>query len=306
MELLDERDVLIIEDSPAVGIFLKEFLIKLGLKNIHNCQTGKAGLVTFNDLVKQNKAPLVFLDYNLPDMDGHSILSQILSIKPDTKVIIETAREESDEAIRDIIAQGAYQYLAKPIRLERLKDIINTLRIEETQPVMIDDLQLLEKIISNTTQISLLRLSQYLDKQESEIISAINQLVASKKIIKINDIKEVKCFKCDSVRIAQMFHCPKCKGSNFKQDKIIEHYKCGNVSSASSYIDDKCPKCREPIKVFGVDYRVQENYYICNECGDVFGELLIDYLCLKCNNRFTLENARIVSSPGYTYLKNSS
>jgi transposase-like protein len=78
------------------------------------------------------------------------------------------------------------------------------------------------------------------------------------------------------------------------------------VSSASSYTDDKCPKCRESIKVFGVDYRVQENYYICNECDDVFGELLIDYLCLKCNNKFTLENAKIISSPGYTYLKNSS
>jgi response regulator of citrate/malate metabolism len=306
VEHLDERDVLIIEDSPAVGILLKEFLVKLGLKNIRHCQTGKTGLEAFNDLVNENKTPLVFLDYNLPDMNGHSILSQILSIKPDTKVIIETAREESEEPIRDVIAQGAYQYLAKPIRLERLKDIINTLKMEETQPVTVDDLQTLEKAISNTTQISLLRLSQYLDKPEDEVISSINQLVASKKVTKINDIKEVKCFKCDSVRIAQLFHCPKCKGSNFKQDKIIEHYKCGNVSSASSYTDDKCPKCRESIKVFGVDYRVQENYYICNECDDVFGELLIDYLCLKCNNKFTLENAKIISSPGYTYLKNSS
>jgi DNA-binding response OmpR family regulator/predicted RNA-binding Zn-ribbon protein involved in translation (DUF1610 family) len=299
----EERDVLIIEDSPAVGILLKEFLNKLGLKKIHYCQNGKTGIESFQEIIESGKVPLVFLDYNLPDMTGYSIMSQIMSLRPDVKVIIETAREKSEDQIKDVIAQGAYQYLGKPIRLEKLREIIATLKAEETQAIDDDVGNALEKLVSSSTQLSLLRILQYLDKTESEISPHLKRLTTDKKIIQIEDIKEVACPRCSSVRVAQIFHCPKCKGSNFKQDKIIEHYKCGNVSSALSYVDDKCPKCHEIIKVFGVDYRVQDNLYTCNSCGEIFSEILTNYLCLRCNDKFTLEHARLLSSHGYSWLK---
>lgn len=303
---IEEKDVLIIEDSPAVGIILREFLTKLGLKKIRHCQNGKTGIEMFREMVESGSVPLVFLDYNLPDMTAYSIMSQMLSIRPDVKVVIETAREKSEEQIKDVIAQGAYQYLGKPIRLENLKEIIETLRIEEIQSVDTDGLDSIDEIIANSTQISLLRVMQYLDKTEDAVLPLINKLIADKKIIKINDIKEVSCPRCSTIRVAQTFHCPKCKGTNFKQDRIIEHYKCGNVSPAASYAEDKCPKCHELIKIFGVDYRVQENFYICNDCGDIFAEIVTKYICLKCGDKFALENARIVSSPGYSYQRQSA
>ena len=300
MSNLEEKDVLIIEDSPAVGMLLKEFLGRLGLKKIHHCQNGKTGIELFNEMVESGKMPLVFLDYNLPDMTALSIMTQMLASRPNVKVIIETARERSEESIKDVIAQGAYQYLPKPIRLETLKEIIDTLRIEETPE---NTTESLEKLASGLTQISLLRIQQHLNKDEQDIMSQINRLIENKKLVQINDIKEASCPKCSSVRVTQTFHCPKCKGTNFKQDKIIEHYKCGNVSSASTYTDDKCPKCHQQIKVFGVDYRVQENIYKCNGCSEIFSELLSNYLCMKCNERFRLEEAKILSSKGFSWIK---
>lgn len=303
MSSLEEKDVLIIEDSPAVGILLKEFLNRLGLKKIHHCQNGKTGIELFEEMVKSGKMPLVFLDYNLPDMTAFSIMSQLLALRPDVKVIIETAREKSEESIKDVIAQGAYQYLPKPIRLEKLKEIIDTLKTEEAQVFDENISESLERLASGSTQISLLRIQQHLNKDEQIIMPQINRLISDKKLVQINDIKEVSCPKCGSVRVTQTFHCPKCKGTNFKQDKIIEHYKCGNVSSASSYTDDKCPKCHQSIKVFGVDYRVQENIYLCNSCSDIFSELLSDYLCMKCNETFKLEDAKILTSKGFSWIK---
>lgn len=300
---IEEKDVLVIEDSPAVGIILKEFLGKLGLKKIHYCQNGKTGIEVFNALTTSGKLPLVFLDYNLPDMTAYSIMTQMLSIRPDVKVIIETARDKTEDSIKDVIAQGAYQYLGKPIRLENLKEIIETLKLEESPLADEDTNESVEKLVSGSTQISLLRISEYLNKTEAEILPYIKRLISDKKITQINDIKEVSCPRCSSVRVTQTFHCPKCRGTNFKQDKIIEHYRCGNVSSASSYLDDKCPKCHQIIKVFGVDYRMQENYYLCNDCGEIFGEILTNYLCLKCNNKFALEHARLLTSSGYTWMK---
>lgn len=299
---LEEREVLIIEDSPAVCILLKEFLNKLGFKKIHSCQNGKTGVDEFKEIIKSGVIPLVFLDYNLPDMNALSIMTQLFNIRPDVKVIIETAREKTEESVKDAIAQGAYQYLAKPIRLEKLKEIIETLKNEE-EVVTKEIFDSVVDLMSNTTQISLLRLSQYLGKTDEEILSIINHLVSDKKIIQINTIKEIVCPRCNHIRIAQMFHCPKCIGSDFKQEKIIEHYKCGNVSTESTYVEDKCPKCHQTIKVFGVDYRVQDNFYVCNECKEIFSEIMTDYLCLECNDKFTLEHAKLLSSRGYSWLK---
>lgn len=300
---LEEKEILVIEDSPAVGILLKEFLNKLGFKKIHYCQNGQSGIDAFKEIIAGGAVPLVFLDYNLPDMTGYSIMSQMLSVRPDVKVIIETARERSEDQIKDVIAQGAYQYLGKPIRLEKLKEIIDILKSEESQVAEDDTTNALEKMISSSTQVSLFRMMQYLNKTESEISALIKRLISDKKIVQIDDIKEIACSRCSSVRVTQTFHCPKCRGANFKQDKIIEHYKCGNVSSASTYVEDKCPKCHKLIEVFGVDYRVQDNMYTCNGCNEVFSEILTNYICLRCNDRFTLDHAKLLSSHGYSWTK---
>jgi DNA-binding response OmpR family regulator len=299
----EDREVLIIEDSPAVGMLLKEFLNKLGFKKTRHCENGKTGIETFKEMVESGTVPLVFLDYNLPDMTGFSIMSQMLTIRPDVKVIIESAREKSEDVIKDVIAQGAYQYLSKPLRLEKIKEVVETLRSEESQIAEDDTSKAIEKLVTNSTQISVLRISQYLNRTDSEILSHIKRLIADKKAVQINDVKEIGCPKCSSVRITQTFHCPKCRSTSFKQERIIEHYNCGNVSPASSYTDDKCPKCHIPIKIFGVDYRVQENFHICNDCSEIFAEVLIEYLCLKCSDRFTFEHARFFTSQGFSCIK---
>ena len=63
----DKDDILIIEDSPAISMVLKSYSEKLGYVRIHNCDTGTTAIATFNDLISQNKQPIVLLDYMLPD-----------------------------------------------------------------------------------------------------------------------------------------------------------------------------------------------------------------------------------------------
>ncbi|MFM8659129.1 MAG: response regulator [Candidatus Nitrosotenuis sp.] len=69
MSEIEQREVLVIEDSQAVGILLKEFLHKLGFEKIRHCQNGKTGIESFKELVDSGNIPIVFLDYNLPDMN---------------------------------------------------------------------------------------------------------------------------------------------------------------------------------------------------------------------------------------------
>jgi response regulator of citrate/malate metabolism len=296
-----KNDVLIIEDSMAITILLRDFLKKLGYDNVESCTNGKTGIRVFSDLESAGKKPIVLLDFHLPDMNANEVMAQIFEIRPDAKIILETADSKSDEQIKDALRGGAYLYIEKPIRFENLKNVFETLEQErnilEEKPS--DDLEKITSLLKTSSRMSLARLVEYSGTESDLIKKYLLQLENEKTIMKISDIKEVSCNQCGSLRILPNFFCPACKSTNFIQGKLIEHFKCGNVSVEDSYKDNKCPKCHKEIKILGVDYKSMDNYYICKDCGDKFPEPTQDYFCVKCSNRFPLEKAKWFSSAGY-------
>jgi len=307
--------VLIIEDSPAVGMLLTEFMKKLGYDDVHTSTTGQEGVSLFKVISETQSTPLIFLDYNLPDTNANSVMSQILTIKPYTKIIIETANSKDDEKIREVIGLGAYHYIQKPLRFHEIEKIIQILEEEQSFFEREDDqekaleegikktrdkaIEHLDFILESTNQISLNKITNILGFSDDFILNHLQKLEEEGKIIQLDDKKEIACNQCDSVRTSQIFYCPNCKGSNFKLGKLIEHYDCGNVSEESDYENDECPNCKKKIKALGVDYRVMQNHYICNNCHEFFPEISTDYICLKCENRFKLDDARWSSSTNY-------
>jgi response regulator of citrate/malate metabolism len=296
-----KNDVLIIEDSMAITILLRDFLKKLGYDNVESCSNGNTGIRVFSDLESAGKRPIVLLDFHLPDMNANEVMARIFDIRPDAKIILETADSKSDEQIKDALRGGAYLYIEKPIRFENLKNVFETLEQERTilEEKPSDDLERISTHLKSASRMSFARLSEYSGTENDLLKKSLLQLENEKFIMKISDIKEVSCNQCGSLRILPNFFCPACKSTNFIQGKLIEHFKCGNVSIAESYDNNICPKCRKEIKILGVDYKTIENYYICNDCGDKFPEPSQDYICVKCSNRFPLEKAKWISSPGY-------
>jgi len=120
-------DILIIEDALPLSILLGKYLKKLGYQKIHYCKNGTLGIQKFQELVKSNNVPVVFLDYFLPDVDARYVLKQILDIHPSTDVIIETVANESESGIKRLFKLGAHSYFLKPYDPEKLKEIMNTL-----------------------------------------------------------------------------------------------------------------------------------------------------------------------------------
>src|SRR3970040_1309273 len=228
-------DVLIIEDSPAIGMLLKNYLEKLGYTQIYTCINGSAAIKTFKELVALEKHPIVLLDYMLPDMDARSILTQMLEVQPNARVVLETATEKDDEGIK------------KPIRFENLKFIFETIEKEQSffekeseQVKMLkeaaeeDQIKLydhIDFILKSAKQISLNFIEQLLGFSDESIILHLNELEKQGKIITLGDKKEIACNQCDSVKTTQIFYCPSCKSSNFRLGKLVEHYDCGNISA---------------------------------------------------------------------------
>ncbi|MEK0320583.1 MAG: response regulator [Nitrosopumilus sp.] len=306
-----ENPVLIVEDSPAIGMLLKSYLEKLGYSQIHICETGATAITTFSNLLSKNMQPIVLLDYMLPDMDARSILTQMLEMLPTVKVILETASSKDEDSIKDLIRLGIYHYLEKPIRFEDLKNIITILKEEESilnegssqKSEVDDDYKLIDHQFNTYKRASIARLIDQSKFSEKNILEYIKKLELAGNIIALDKIREISCNSCGSLKFAQLFQCPSCKVSKFEQIKLIEHFDCGNFSEDSTYVDDKCPKCKKQIKALGVDYRILSNRYLCQNCGEVFQDVYTSFLCLKCNNTFKVDDGKWKESMEYKLVK---
>ena len=62
-------------------------------------------------------------DVRLNDGDGVEVLQQVLNMAPDVRVILMTGYASIDQAVQ-AIKRGAFNYLAKPFRLEDMRQVI--------------------------------------------------------------------------------------------------------------------------------------------------------------------------------------
>lgn len=71
----------------------------------------------------EEPADILVTDVRLSDADGLDILQRVIALAPATKVIMMTGYASVDHAVRAMKA-GAYHYLAKPFRLEELRNAV--------------------------------------------------------------------------------------------------------------------------------------------------------------------------------------
>jgi len=92
---------------------------------------------------KLSQAPfdLVISDYFMPDVTGREVLSQVKIEKPNCEVIILTSGTTTNEAI-ELMKNGAYDFLIKPISIEVLKNRL--IKIFELKSLIRENESLLE------------------------------------------------------------------------------------------------------------------------------------------------------------------
>src|SRR5204862_6800008 len=83
-------------------------------------QTGVEGL----ERVAAACPDVILLDLRLPDQSGLDILRQLRQIDARIPVVMVTVARSSDSAIQ-AMRHGAYDYLLKPIDLQKLDHVIN-------------------------------------------------------------------------------------------------------------------------------------------------------------------------------------
>ncbi|MCI5145510.1 MAG: sigma-54-dependent Fis family transcriptional regulator, partial [Candidatus Electrothrix sp. AR3] len=110
--------VLAVDDEDVALKNLCHILQKEGYQVI----AAKTGQQALTYLERQEFA-LVLTDLKMPGVDGMQILQRIRTCYPKTEVIMITGYSTVDSAIEALKA-GAYHYIAKPFRLDEVRQIV--------------------------------------------------------------------------------------------------------------------------------------------------------------------------------------
>ena len=97
------------------------------------------------------------------------------------------------------------------------------------------------------------------------------------------------CPFCNNSHLYYMEACPKCDSSLLKEEPVLHHFRCANISPESSYAYDgelRCPKCHQFLRHIGVDYDRPSNVYTCQECSHTFLHTRMKVYCTSCKKTY--------------------
>lgn len=115
MAAADVIPCLVVDDEPR----LRHVLVRLLEAQGFACSEAGSGTEALARL-ESAPVPLVISDIRMPEMDGVTLLKEILARWPDTAVIVVTAVAEVESAVA-CLQLGALDYIAKPFQLEEVR-----------------------------------------------------------------------------------------------------------------------------------------------------------------------------------------
>lgn len=109
-----KKKILIVDDKKEIINFLEHFLIRFNLTVI-KAISGQEAVSCYH----QYKPEYVFLDIQMPDKDGITVLKELKKIDPALKIIMITGKED-DDSQKKAKKYGAIDYVTKPLDLSEL------------------------------------------------------------------------------------------------------------------------------------------------------------------------------------------
>jgi len=118
-------NIFLVDDDVLCLNLYSQFLKQLGYTNVHLFDNGNdclTGLDEFNP-------DIIFLDYNMDDLNGIDVLKQIKKFNPAITVLFISGQEDIEIAV-NTIQHGALDYIVKSsLSTEKLKTIME--RVEK-------------------------------------------------------------------------------------------------------------------------------------------------------------------------------
>jgi DNA-binding NtrC family response regulator len=116
------RPLLLIEDTPTLQLVYKSVLERAGHAVVAAADAA-SGLALFHS----ETPDVVLLDLMLPDRDGLSVMREMLTVRPATRVVVITSNGSINRAVEAMRA-GAHDFLVKPFDEGRFRAAVANAR----------------------------------------------------------------------------------------------------------------------------------------------------------------------------------
>ena len=137
-KLMSTIEILIVDDNQYMRKVVRNLLVNLGVKNIHEAADGIAGLEAIRTYVPD----IVLLDWEMPLLNGAELVRIVRSpgvfAVPDVPIIMLTAHVERWRVL-DATRLGVNEFLKKPVSGKALLDRIVSILSHPRPMVQIGD-----------------------------------------------------------------------------------------------------------------------------------------------------------------------
>jgi len=110
--------ILVVDDELSMREFLAILLEREGYQ-----VTSAANAAEALELLENGLFDLVVSDVQMPGLNGIELLGRIKALAPDTAVLMITAFSAAEQAV-EAMKLGAYDYIAKPFKIEEVKQLV--------------------------------------------------------------------------------------------------------------------------------------------------------------------------------------
>ncbi|MCQ2595628.1 MAG: sigma-54 dependent transcriptional regulator [Treponemataceae bacterium] len=166
-------NILIIDDEKNIRQGLAAAL-EIDGYNVLMADNGETGL----QLALRGDIDLIITDLRMPGISGEEVLQKVTAASPGLPVIVLTGHGSIDTAV-DAMRAGAYDFLTKPLNLDRLSLIVK--RALQNRELSLQHHQLKEELDSNKSFESIIGKSAEMQK----IFEMVRRVAASKASVLI-------------------------------------------------------------------------------------------------------------------------
>ncbi|MBH0039949.1 response regulator [Pseudoalteromonas sp. SWN166] len=124
LKVNDKLTCLVVEDNPLNTMLLTRILGLLKL-NYDCAENGKVAC----DMVSENQYDIIFMDLNMPVMDGFEAIKKIRSELNKVMPIIVITANTSQNDMERVYKYGANLHIHKPISQQAIKDALNSISV---------------------------------------------------------------------------------------------------------------------------------------------------------------------------------
>jgi two-component system chemotaxis response regulator CheY len=111
--------ILVVDDMSTMRRIIRTILNQLGYSNIDEAENGKQALAK----LKKEKFDFVVTDWNMPEMDGLSLVKAIRSDEELKHIpVLMVTAEAKKENVMEALKAGVNNYIVKPFTPEVLKE----------------------------------------------------------------------------------------------------------------------------------------------------------------------------------------